>query len=163
MIVVLMGVSGCGKTTVGQALARELGWNFVDSDDLHPEANVRKMAAGIALTDEDRWPWLDRIVEELRRVHARGEHVVLACSALKASYRERLARAGDARFVHLAGDFATIEARLALRAHRYMPSSLLASQFATLEPPADAIRIDVVAPVAAQVAAIRDALIPVAS
>lgn len=163
MIAVVMGVSGCGKTTVGQALARELGWAFVDADDLHPEANVRKMAAGVALADEDRWPWLDRIVEELRRIGAGGGHAVLACSALRSSYRERLCRAGDVRFVHLAGDFPTIAARLKDRAHRYMPPTLLASQFATLEPPADAIWIDVTAPIATQVAAIRNALVPTAS
>jgi gluconokinase len=155
MIVVVMGVSGSGKSTVGAALARALDWPFVDADDLHPPANVAKMAAGTPLTDEDRWPWLDRVVAELRRV---GGDVVLACSALKASYRERLARAGDVRFVHLRGERDTIARRLAKRRHRYMPATLLDSQFATLEAPRDAIDVDIGASVDAQVRAIVAAL-----
>jgi gluconokinase len=158
MIVVIMGVSGSGKTTVGAALARELGWTLIDADDLHPPANVAKMAAGIPLTDDDRWPWLDRIVEELRSLTADGRNVVLACSALKQSYRDRLARAGDVRFVHLRGDAETIAARVAARHHRYMPAALLDSQFATLEAPGDAIDIDIHASIDAQVRAIIDAL-----
>ena len=158
MIVVLMGVSGCGKTTVGRALAEELGWTFVDADDLHPEANVTKMASGMPLTDEDRWPWYERIVLELRRLTSRGERVVLACSALKQAYRDRLARAGDLRVVYLKGDAATIEPRLAGRKGHFMPASLLASQLATLEEPADAIVVDIAQPAPAQVAAIARAL-----
>ena len=159
MIVVLMGVSGCGKTTVGVALASRLGWRFIDADDLHPPANVAKMAAGTPLTDEDRWPWLDRVAGELRDLLARGEHAVLACSALKAVYRERLASAGNVRFVYLAGDRATIAERIAPRQHRYMPATLLDSQFAALEPPSGAIKIDVRLPVDAQGAQIREALV----
>lgn len=155
MIVVLMGVCGCGKSTVGAALAHSLQWPFLDADDLHPPANVAKMSAGTPLTDEDRWPWLDRVAAELRKILDRGGHAVLACSALKQAYRDRLARAGDVRFVHLAGDYDTIASRLKSRRHRYMPSTLLASQFATLEPPADALPIDIREPVEAQVAAIR--------
>jgi gluconokinase len=83
MTVVIMGVCGCGKTTVGRALADELGWAFLDADAFHPEANVAKMAAGVALTDADRWPWLDRLSDELRMLHASGRHSVLACSALR--------------------------------------------------------------------------------
>lgn len=158
MIVVLMGVSGSGKSTVGAALATTLGWPLIDADDLHPPHNVAKMAAGIPLTDEDREPWLDRIVGELRRRTADGGSVLLACSALKQRYRDRLSTAGDVRFVHLRGDAATIGARLASRRHRYMPATLLASQFATLEPPADAIDIDITASVEAQVRAIVEAL-----
>ena len=158
MIVVVMGVSGCGKSTVGVALAQALGWPFVDADDLHPPSNVAKMAAGVPLTDEDRWPWLDRIVEALRRMTDTHPHVVLACSALRQAYRDRLARAGDVRFVHLTGDAQTIADRLAARHHRYMPATLLASQFATLEPPPDAIEVDIRASVDAQVRSIRDAL-----
>jgi len=153
-----MGVSGCGKTTVGVALASALGWPFLDADDFHPRENVAKMAAGTSLTDEDRWPWLERIAAELRAILSRGGHAVLACSALKQAYRDRLARAGDIRFVHLEGDYETIAARLQSRQHRYMPPTLLASQFAVLEPPADAIEIDVRLPVAAQVDQIREAL-----
>jgi len=158
VIVLLMGVSGCGKTTVGQALARKLGWRFLDADDFHPEANVAKMARGVALTDDDRWPWFDRIVAEMRRLTALGEHAVVACSALKQAYRDRLAAGGDVRVVYLKGDAATIEPRLALRRGHFMPASLLPSQFATLEEPADAIVVDTRVPVAAQVAAITRAL-----
>jgi len=158
MIVVIMGVSGSGKSTVGIALAAALDWPFIDADDLHPAQNVAKMAAGIPLTDDDRWPWLDRIVDELRRVHARAGNVVLACSALKQAYRDRLERAGDVRFVHLRGNADTIAARLATRQHRYMPAALLGSQFATLEAPRDAIDIDIDASVDAQVRTIIGAL-----
>lgn len=154
MIVVLMGVSGSGKSTVGVALAAALGWRLIDADDLHSPQNVAKMAAGIPLTDDDRWPWLDRVVDELRRASAVGTNVVLACSALKQRYRDRLAQAGDVRFVHLRGDPQTIAARLATRHHRYMPAELLESQFATLEAPTDAIDIDITQSVEAQVAAI---------
>ena len=158
MIVVLMGVCGCGKSTIGRALAAELDWPFLDADTVHPQANVAKMAAGIPLTDEDRWPWFDRIVAEMRRHAAAGKHVVIACSALKQAYRDRLASGGSVRFVYLKGDAKTIGPRLAGRTGHFMPASLLASQFATLEEPADAIVIDIVQPVEAQVAAISRAL-----
>ena len=158
MIVVVMGVCGCGKTTVGRALAQELGWTFIEADDLHPPENVAKMARAIALTDDDRWPWYDRIVLELRRLTDSGRDVVLACSALKQSYRDRLARGGELRVAYLKGDAATIEPRLAARKGHFMPASLLASQFATLEEPADAIVVDIRQPVPAQVAAIARAL-----
>ena len=157
MILLLMGVSGCGKTTVGAALAQSLGWPFFDADDFHPPANVAKMAAGEPLTDADRWPWLDRLADEMRAILARGGHAVLACSALKEAYRARLAQAGDVRTVYLAGDEPTIAARLAARQHRYMPPSLLPTQFAALEEPAGALRVDVGLPVAAQVDGIRAA------
>jgi gluconokinase len=143
MIVIVMGVSGSGKSTTGGALARTMGWPFVEGDDLHPPANVAKMAAGIPLTDDDRWPWLDRIVDELRALSKTSPDIVVACSALKQCYRDRLAPAGDVRFVHLHGDRETIAARLATRHHRYMPATLLDSQFATLELPADAIVVDI--------------------
>ena len=121
MIVVVMGVSGCGKTAVGQALAADLGWPFFDGDDFHPEANVAKMAAGTPLTDADRWPWLDRLATEMAAINARGADAVFACSALREAYRDRFRRGGDVRFVHLKGDYDTIAARIAARAHRYMP------------------------------------------
>lgn len=158
MIVVVMGVSGSGKTTVGSALADVLACPFLEGDDLHPSANVAKMAQGTPLTDDDRWPWLDRIAERLREATAAGGDVVVACSALKQSYRERLASAGPCRFVHLRGEQATIAARLSRRRHRYMPASLLASQFATLEPPVDAIVLDIEDDVATQVRTIVAAL-----
>ena len=158
MIVVLMGVSGSGKTVVGEALAADLGWPFFDGDDFHPPANVAKMAAGTPLTDADRWPWLDRLAAQMAAVNERGADAVLACSALKQAYRERLGGAGDVHFVHLRGDYATIAARLAARAHRYMPPTLLASQFETLEEPVAAIVVDVRDSVPEQIAKIRAAL-----
>jgi carbohydrate kinase (thermoresistant glucokinase family) len=153
-----MGVSGCGKSTVGAALARRLGWRFLDADDFHPAANVAKMRAGVPLTDEDRWPWLDRIAGELHALSAAAVDAVLACSALRQAYRDRLGPAAALRFVHLRGDAPTIERRLAARQHRYMPATLLASQFATLEPPAGAVEVDVRDSVAAQVDAVVAAL-----
>lgn len=158
MIVVVMGVSGCGKTTIGQALADALGWPFLDADDFHPEANVAKMRTGVPLTDDDRWPWLDRLATEMTAINARGGSAVLGCSALKQAYRDRLARAGDVRIVYLKGDRAAIEPRLAARAGHYMPASLLTSQFAALEEPADAIVVDIRLQAPQQVGAIRDAL-----
>jgi gluconokinase len=158
MIVVLMGVSGSGKTVVGEALAADLHWPFFDGDDFHPPGNVAKMASGTPLVDADRWPWLDRLAAEMAAIDGRGENAVLACSALKQAYRDRIARAGGVRFVHLKGDFDTIAARLAARSHRYMPPTLLASQFATLEEPADAIVVDVRDSIPIQVEKIRLAL-----
>ena len=154
MIIVVMGVCGCGKSTVGTALARSLQWPFLDADDFHPPENVAKMAQGTPLSDADRWPWLDRVAGELTQILVRGDHAVLACSALKQAYRDRLARAGDVRFVHLDGDYETIAGRLQERQHRYMPATLLASQFAALEPPVDALRVDIRESVEEQVAAI---------
>ena len=151
MIVVVMGVSGVGKTTIGKLLAGRLGFRFIDADDHHPPANVAKMAAGTALEDEDRWPWLDALNGVLRN----ESNAVIACSALKEAYRRRLlADIEDARIVYLHGSMALIAARLEARKHRYMPASLLASQFATLEPPAQAIRVDVAADPQACVSAI---------
>jgi gluconokinase len=158
MIIVIMGVSGSGKTTVGEALGRALGWPFHDADDFHPPENIAKMAAGTPLRDEDRWPWLDAMAQAMRAVEARGGNAVFACSALKEAYRERLAPAGDLHFVFLDGDAETIAARLARRQHKYMPASLLASQFAALEPPDDALRVDIRQSVDAQVAQIRAGL-----
>lgn len=148
MIAALMGVCGCGKTTVGMRLAERLGWRFFDADDFHPPANVAKMASGVALTDEDRWPWLDRLATRLDESANAGEHVVLACSALKQLYRDRLQRGGpaaqrDLRWIYLKGDAALIAPRLAARSGHYMPATLLASQFAALEEPRDALLIDI--------------------
>jgi gluconokinase len=140
MIAVLMGVSGSGKTTIGRLLAARLGWRFIEGDEYHPPENVAKMAAGIALEDGDRWPWLDALNRRIR-----GErNAIVTCSALKESYRQRLlAGIKDARVVYLHAPKALIAKRVAGRKHKFMPASLLESQFATLEPPAGAIDIDV--------------------
>jgi len=147
MIVVLMGVSGSGKTTVGEILARQTAWRYLDADDHHPPENIAKMRAGTPLTDADRWPWLDRLNGLLREHQAAGEHVILACSALRQVYRERLAQGlDDVRWIHLEGSFQLIASRLAARKHRYMPASLLRSQFETLEAPTDALVVDITDP-----------------
>ena len=149
---VVMGVCGCGKTVVGSRLAQRLGARFIDADDLHPPANVEKMRAGMPLDDADRAQWLQLLNARLRAAAAEGEPVVLACSALKQRYRDTLA-AGlpGLRVVHLTGSRELIAERLASRQHSYMPASLLDSQFAALEPPADAIVIDVAMPLEAVV------------
>ena len=135
-----MGVSGSGKSTIGRPLAGRLGFPFFDADEFHPPENVAKMAAGTPLTDADRWPWLALLNGKLRE----EKNAVLACSALKQSYRDALAQGlTDCRFVHLRGSIELIRARLADRQHRYMPASLLESQFATLEPPREAIVVDI--------------------
>ena len=140
MIVVVMGVSGSGKTTIGKLLAERLGCPFLDADEFHPPENVAKMASGTPLTDEDRQPWL----EALNGMLLQRQNAVLACSALKESYRNVLSKGlADYRLVHLRGSVELIRARLAERRHRYMPASLLESQFATLEPPARAIAVDI--------------------
>ena len=158
--VVLMGVSGCGKTTVGLALAHRMGWRFRDADEFHPPANVEKMRAGTPLNDHDRWPWLDRLNAMLRHSIAKGHPVVLACSALKQRYRDRLAhRVPGALFVHLSGSIELIESRLAGRQHTYMPASLLRSQFEALEAPEDAFTVDVALPVEEIVERVRARLL----
>jgi gluconokinase len=142
MIVLVMGVAGVGKTTIGGALARALGWRFIDADAYHPPQNVAKMKAGIALDDQDRWPWLSRLNKEIKQT----ENAVLACSALKESYRTRLAQGiRDFRVVRLHAERELIRSRMQKRSH-FMPAALLESQFAALEPPVDAIAIDVSAP-----------------
>ena len=133
---IVMGVSGSGKSTVAASLARRLGWTFEDGDRFHPASNVAKMAAGHPLTDEDRWPWLQAIADEIDRVCASGGHVVIACSALKRSYRNLLMHGrSDVRIVFLRGSKNLIAERLARRKHHFMPPGLLDSQFKTLEPP----------------------------
>jgi len=131
-----MGVSGCGKSTVGRALADRLGCAFLDADDFHPPENVAKMRGGTPLTDDDRAGWLDRLRAEIEAHLAAGTNAVLACSALRDRYRSHLRRPGEpVHLAYLRGDFDTIAARLAARAGHYMPPALLRSQFATLEEP----------------------------
>jgi len=137
MVLVVMGVSGSGKSTVASALAQALGWNFIEGDAHHPPENVRLMAQGVALTDADRVLWLDSLANALIQSLKHGHGVVMACSALKKSYRDVLRRAyANVFFVHLEGKAELIGQRLASRKGHYMPPSLLQSQFDTLEPPA---------------------------
>jgi len=133
---VVMGVSGSGKSTIGDRLAQRLGWTYEDGDRFHPASNVAKMSAGQPLTDEDRWPWLRAIADEIERICGAGEHAVIACSALKRAYRDILVHGrSDVRIVYLDGTQDLIASRLALRKDHFMPPGLLASQFKTLEPP----------------------------
>ncbi len=135
-IFVVMGVSGCGKSTVGAQLAEALKLPFLEGDVLHPESNVARMAAGVALSDEDREGWLQALAERLRQAHLAGQGMVLSCSALKRAYRDILrSGAPGLRFVYLHGEHALLAARMAARTGHYMPLSLLDSQLATLQPP----------------------------
>ncbi|MCW5750465.1 MAG: gluconokinase [Alphaproteobacteria bacterium] len=146
MIVVVMGVSGAGKTTIGQALAATLEAEFAEGDIYHPAANIEKMRRGEALDDTDRAPWLAALAGEIGRWQAEGRAVVLACSALRESYRRTLGIDHDrVRLVYLRGAEELIRARIARRQHGYMPASLLASQFAALEEPREAITVDITA------------------
>jgi gluconokinase len=159
MVIVLMGVSGTGKTEVGARLAQALGGTFVEGDDYHPKANVEKMRSGVPLDDADRQPWLETLSRQIGAWLEAGRTVVLACSALKQRYRDILkARRPDVRFVHLEGDPDLIRTRLAGRRGHYMPASLLDSQFAALEKPADAITVGIDATPDAIVAEICKAL-----
>jgi len=159
---VIMGVSGSGKSTVGALLAKRLGWDMMEGDRLHPPANVEKMRQGIPLDDADRAPWLDRIGEELKEWAAAGRSGVLTCSALKRAYRARiLAARPDVRFVYLKGSMDLIGRRVGARHHEYMPASLLESQFETLEEPAPGepvITVDAGDPPKLEVQRIIDAL-----
>jgi gluconokinase len=146
MIIVVIGVTGAGKSTVGAALAERLGWRFLDADDFHSEANWKKLERGIALTDADRRPWLERLRDELARALSRDESVVLACSALRQAYRDALvppdARAADVRFVHLDAPPRVLEARLSARTGHRASATLLRSQLETFEQTPDALRVD---------------------
>lgn len=149
-VLVVMGVSGSGKSTVGSLLAARLGWEYADADRFHSEANVAKMDAGIALTDADRWPWLEAIAAWIEEVRRDGRHGVVGCSALKRSYRDLLAGGRtDVRIVYLKGDEALIASRLAARHGHFMPPRLLRSQFETLEEPQpdeQTIAVEIAAP-----------------
>lgn len=144
MIVVLMGVSGCGKTTVGRVLARRLGWSFYEGDEFHPAANIEKMSKGIALTDADRLPWLAEIKKTIDECLERGLDAVIACSALRKRYRRILSdNVAELQFVYLQGDYSTIRERMIARKDHYMKPGMLESQFDSLEEPDNAIVVDI--------------------
>ena len=156
---VMMGVSGSGKSTIADHLAKRLGWRYEDGDQFHPPGNVAKMSAGHPLTDEDRWPWLKAIADEIDRLSASGERAVIACSALKRAYRDILVHGrDDVRIVFLDGTQDLIAARLAARKGHFMPPGLLASQFRTLEPP-DASERPITVSIDAPVKAIVDHIV----
>jgi carbohydrate kinase (thermoresistant glucokinase family) len=157
-VAVLMGVCGSGKTTIGRLLSQQTGWPFYDGDDFHPRANVEKMARGEALDDADRRPWLDLLAGMIGQWLAEGS-AILACSALKEAYRQTLvAGRSQVRIVYLKGPKELIRRRLAGRAHRYMPPSLLDSQFAALEEPREALVVEVLSTPEAAVTRIRELL-----
>jgi gluconokinase len=161
---IVMGVSGSGKSTVADGLADRLGWRFADGDGFHPPSNVAKMSAGHPLTDEDRWPWLQAIADEIDRVSAAGGRIVIACSALKRVYRNVLVHGrDDIRIVYLDGSKELIRDRMNARKDHFMPPTLLDSQFATLEPPGaseNPIRVSIDASVDAIIDAIVAQLPP---
>jgi gluconokinase len=142
MIVIVMGTTGSGKTTIGSLLAKRTGWEFVDADDFHPPSNVEKMKHGIPLTDADREPWLKALHDKIVEWTAEERSVVLACSALKESYRDELRASSDVRFVYLKGSYQLFRERVLARRGHFAKQDLLASQFATLEEPTDAIIVD---------------------
>jgi gluconokinase len=158
MIVLIMGVAGAGKTSIGTALAKELGWTFIDADDYHSAANVAKMEAGVALNDADRQPWLESLAGVIRQTLERGDSAVLACSALKQAYRDVLLINRKVQVVYLKIDYETAAERLRARGRHYMNPNLLKNQFETLEEPADAWQIDVRLPMDIIVARIRSAI-----
>lgn len=158
MVILLMGVTGAGKTTVGQALASELHWKFADGDSFHSAANVAKMHAGIPLSDADREPWLAALQRAISGWLAAGENVVLACSALKQAYRRQLLIAPAVKLVYLRASRELVAARLAGRTNHYMNPALIDSQFATLEEPPDAVTVDAQLSTETIIAGIREAL-----
>lgn len=143
MIVIVMGVVGAGKTTVGKTIAQELGWEFADADDFHPASNVEKIRHGIGLTDQDRQPWLDRMRTSIIQWIAARRNIVLACSALKESYRQTLRVGPDVRFVYLKGDTELIAERLRSRHGHFAGEQILGSQLADLEEPVGALTVDI--------------------
>jgi gluconokinase len=162
---IVMGVSGSGKSTIAEALAARLGWRFEDGDAFHPQSNVDKMSAGHPLTDDDRWPWLQAIADEIDKVEAAGGRLVIACSALKRVYRDVLVHGrGDVRIVYLDGSKDLIGRRMQSRKGHFMPPTLLDSQFKTLEPPSpdeDPVIVSIDASVDHIVDAIVEKLTPI--
>lgn len=159
MIILLMGVSGSGKTTVGRLLASQMRWEFADGDDYHPAANVEKMRSGIPLTDADRGPWLDALCSLISGWIAAGKNGVLACSALKQEYRDRLQVGPEVCVVYLKGDPKLLHERMRTRLGHFMTERMLASQLGSLEEPADAVAVDVGLTPAEIVAEIREKLL----
>jgi gluconokinase len=155
MIVIVMGTTGSGKTTIGSLLAKRMGWEFVDADDFHPPSNVEKMKHGIPLTDADREPWLKALHDRIVEWTAEQRSVVLACSALKQGYRDALRASSDVRFVYLKGSYQLFSQRVLARRGHFAKQDLLASQFATLEEPTDAITVDAAPPPAQIVSEVR--------
>jgi len=143
MIVIVMGVVGSGKTTVGRLLAQQPGWEFADADDFHPASNIEKIRRGIPLQDRDREPWLDKLREAITGWIAQGRNVVVACSALKSRYRERLNAGPEVRFVYLKGIAALIAERLRARQGHFADEKILQSQLADLEEPESALTVDI--------------------
>ncbi len=144
MIIIIMGVSGSGKTTIGETLASELGWKFRDADGFHPAANIEKMRQGLPLNDVDRRPWLEALRQAIENAIQTNANLILTCSALKATYRQFLSESSDqVKFVYLKGSFELIEQRIKQRQGHYMKADLLKSQFDALEEPHDAIAVEI--------------------
>jgi len=158
MIIIVMGVSGSGKTTIGSLLARDLGWDFYDADDFHPPQNITKMSRGLALNDEDRLPWLLELRALIRDCIHNEKQAVIACSALREIYRTSLCVSDIVKFVHLKGSFEVIRQRLLNRQNHFMTADLLTNQFSTLEAPADGLSMDISLPPGQIIKAIRIAL-----
>jgi gluconokinase len=158
MVIILMGVTGSGKSTVGRLLAEDIGWSYFDADDFHSEENIEKMKGGLPLNDADRKPWLEKLRELVRDCLHRSENAVLACSALKESYRKFLLLDERVKLVYLKGDYQMIRERLAQRRSHYMEPALLDSQFETLEEPSECLVIDAASKPHAIVNTIRSAL-----
>lgn len=158
MIAIVMGTTGSGKTTIGSLLAKRLRWEFADGDDFHPPANVEKMSHGSPLTDADRTPWLKILHDKIVQWLAERRNVVLACSALKQNYREELMVGPDVKLVYLKGSYELFSARVLVRKGHFAKQDLLASQFATLEEPADAITVSAAASPEEIVAEVRKKL-----
>jgi len=142
VIVIIMGTTGAGKTTIGTMLATQLNWQFADADTFHPPANIEKMSRGIPLTDADRAPWLEAMRKAILEWIAAGKNVVLACSALKRAYRDKLRPSPEVKIVYLKGDYALFAERIRHRHGHFAGEQILAGQFADLEEPMDAITID---------------------
>ena len=158
MIIIVMGVVGAGKTTVGSLLARELGWQFADADDFHPASNIEKIRTGMPLNDDDRQPWLNRLRGQITQWIAQKRNVVLACSALKRAYRQKLEVGPEVRFVYLKGSADLIAQRLHLRRGHFANEQILTSQFADLEEPEGAVAVEISGTPSQIVAEIRQTL-----